>query len=410
MAETVVQVENVSKKFCRSLRQGMRYTLEDIARETLGLASRSAQLRSGEFWGVDSVSFTLQRGECLGLIGANGAGKSTLLKMINGILRPDKGQIRIRGRIGALIEVGAGFHPLLNGRENIYVSGAILGMSRREVDRKLDSIVAFSGLDSAVLDAPVKTYSSGMYVRLGFSVAIHSEPDILLIDEALSVGDLAFVGKCRRQISSLLEQGTAILFVTHRLQEVEALCRKGILLRAGQIAEEGSARAVVAAYRREASMPTPQGHPARNAAAAPKQEGPRLGAIRFTDAQGADVETIRVGERCHLSVELLDVGADFCGEVRLWLWREDDGSIPTAAAIPWEVVQESPDPRRFACSFPILLMPGAYQLGVLLCGLGRFDYYDMGTAPRFEVAPHPCGPPFTPRHHYAHALLDVRPE
>ena len=223
MVDPVIRVEHLSKKFCRSLKHGMLYTAGDVLRDTIGLPSRSDSLRPGEFWALDDVSFTLMPGQCLGLIGDNGAGKSTLLKLINGIIRPDRGCIRLKGRVGALIEVGAGFHPLLSGRENIYVNGSILRMKRREIDRKLDAIIEFSGLDPGILDAPVRTYSSGMYVRLGFSVAIHCDPDILLIDEVLSVGDLQFVGKCRRKIAELRERGTTIVFVTHRLHQVEML-------------------------------------------------------------------------------------------------------------------------------------------------------------------------------------------
>src|SRR5438270_5108779 len=200
MPEVIIEANNVSKKFCRSLTHGMKYTAADVMRDTLGLRGANDRLRKSEFWAVKDLSFKLERGECLGLIGANGAGKSTLLKMLNGIIRPDSGAIRMKGRVGALIEVGAGFHPLLTGRENIYINGTILGMSRREIDRKFDAIVDFSGLDAGVLDAPVKSYSSGMYVRLGFSIAAHCEPDILLIDEVLAVGDVTFQSACLRKL------------------------------------------------------------------------------------------------------------------------------------------------------------------------------------------------------------------
>src|SRR5438270_1143582 len=215
MPEVIIEANNVSKKFCRSLTHGMKYTAADVMRDTLGLRGANDRLRKSEFWAVKDLSFKLERGECLGLIGANGAGKSTLLKMLNGIIRPDLGTIRMKGRIGALIEVGAGFHPMLTGRENIYVNGAILGMSHREIEGKYDEIVAFADLPDGVLESPVKTYSSGMYARLGFAVAAHCSPDILLVDEILSVGDLEFQSKCWRHIHWLREQGTTIILVSH---------------------------------------------------------------------------------------------------------------------------------------------------------------------------------------------------
>jgi lipopolysaccharide transport system ATP-binding protein len=186
--EIIVSVENISKKFCRDLKKSLWYGVRDIVAEALVSKKARAELRKQEFWAVTNSSFELRRGETLGLIGPNGAGKTTLLKMINGLLKPDNGKITVRGRVGALIQLGAGFHPLLTGRENIYISGAILGMSKREIDRKLDDIIEFSGIEEFI-DAPVRNYSSGMFVRLGFSVAVHVDPDLLLIDEVLAVGD-----------------------------------------------------------------------------------------------------------------------------------------------------------------------------------------------------------------------------
>ena len=178
--DVVIKVENVSKKYCKSLKHSMLYGMSDIGRNVLGLKSRSERLRDNEFWALDDISFEVKRGETLGLIGPNGSGKTTLLKMLNGIFWPDKGKITIKGKVGALIAVGAGFHPLLTGRENIYINAAILGMSKREIDKKFDAIVDFADIGD-FLDSPVKHYSSGMYVRLGFAVAVHCDPDILLV-------------------------------------------------------------------------------------------------------------------------------------------------------------------------------------------------------------------------------------
>ena len=178
--EVAIKAENVSKKFCKSLKSSMLYGVEDIIRNSLCLSSNSHLLRKDEFWAVDDVSFEVKRGETLGIIGPNGAGKTTILKLLNGIFWPDKGKITIKGKVGALISVGAGFHPMLTGRENIYLNSAILGMSRDEVNKKFDDIVEFSEIGD-FLDTPVKFYSSGMFVRLGFAVAIHCKLDILLV-------------------------------------------------------------------------------------------------------------------------------------------------------------------------------------------------------------------------------------
>ncbi|MCL4493124.1 MAG: ABC transporter ATP-binding protein [Nitrospirae bacterium] len=245
--DTVIGIEHVSKKYCRSLKHTMLYGVQDIARNAAGLTSNPERLRKGEFWALDDVSFEVKRGETLGIIGANGSGKTTLLKLINGILLPDKGKIEIQGRVGALIEVGAGFHPLLTGRENIYVNGAILGMSRREIDEKFDEIEDFADIGE-FLDVPVKHYSSGMYVRLGFAVAVHSEPDILLIDEVLAVGDEQFQRRCINKISKMQEDGKTIMLVSHALTTVEGICSKVIELDKGKVKTNGIPERVIDEY------------------------------------------------------------------------------------------------------------------------------------------------------------------
>jgi lipopolysaccharide transport system ATP-binding protein len=208
--------------------------------------------RSKEFWAIRDVSFDVERGESLGIIGHNGAGKSTILKLLSNITTPTKGEIQINGSLSALIEVGSGFHPELTGRENVFLNGSILGMRRREIAKKLDSIVDFAGIKQ-FLDLPVKRYSSGMYVRLGFSIAAHLEPDILLLDEVLAVGDLAFQSKCLQRIEDLKEAGTTIVFISHDLGAVQRLCKQALLMRQGEIIASGSAFEVVTEYQRTAS-------------------------------------------------------------------------------------------------------------------------------------------------------------
>lgn len=241
MADTLVRVENVSKKFCRSLKKSLWYGVKDMAAEFMGRRDGrdgSPELRPDEFWAVRDVSFELQRGDCLGLIGRNGAGKSTLLKMLNGLIKPDTGRIEMHGRVGALIELGTGFNPILTGRENIYVNGAVLGLTRQEIDRKFDDIVDFAEIGEFI-DAPVRSYSSGMKVRLGFAVAAQMEPDVLLIDEVLAVGDVGFRAKCYNEILKIMESA-AVIFVSHSMSQVGKVCTRGMLLTNGMVRNTSS--------------------------------------------------------------------------------------------------------------------------------------------------------------------------
>ncbi|WP_053972105.1 ABC transporter ATP-binding protein [Mangrovimonas sp. ST2L15] len=229
--EVLIKVEGVSKKYCKDLKKSLQYGLYDLFKPVF-FGSKKKGLRNHEFWAVKEVSFELKRGECLGLIGHNGAGKSTLLKMLNGLIKPDEGSIEMRGRVGALIELGAGFNPILTGRENIYNNGAILGLSKKEIDNKIDKIIEFSEIGDFI-DSPVQNYSSGMKVRLGFAVASQMEPDILIIDEVLAVGDVGFKIKCLNRISELLDR-CAVIFVSHSMTQVAKVCTHGMLLDHGK--------------------------------------------------------------------------------------------------------------------------------------------------------------------------------
>lgn len=237
VSEILIQVEGVSKKFCKSLKRSLMYGAMDIGSELLG-KYRSTELREDEFWAVRDVNFEVRRGECLGLIGHNGAGKSTLLKMLNGLIAPDTGRITMKGRIGALIELGTGFNPILTGRENVYNNGAVLGFSRQEIDRKFDAIVDFAEIGEFI-DSPVQNYSSGMKVRLGFAVAAQMEPDVLIIDEVLAVGDLNFKLKCFNIIDQIVEK-CAVIFVSHSMQMVSRLCSQIILMERGGVKYYGN--------------------------------------------------------------------------------------------------------------------------------------------------------------------------
>ncbi len=225
----------------------MWYGFHDILRDTAGLCPKSGWLRRKEFWAVDDVSFELRKGETLGLIGPNGAGKTTLLKMLNGIIIPDKGKLRIKGRVGALIQLGAGFHPMLTGRENIYINGAILGMGKREIDKRFDAIVEFADIGD-FLNTPVKHYSSGMFVRLGFAVAAHCEPDILLVDEVLAVGDVSFKRKCFKRLGELRDKGIPWIIVSHDMGTIMNQADRVIFLNGGKIKYMGAAEAAISNY------------------------------------------------------------------------------------------------------------------------------------------------------------------
>ncbi|MEC4984025.1 MAG: ABC transporter ATP-binding protein, partial [Oscillatoria sp. PMC 1076.18] len=232
----LVEVENLSKKFCRDLKTSLWYGVKDIGREFLG-GSKETKLRRDEFWAVDDVSFQVRRGECLGLIGPNGAGKSTLLKMLNGLIKPDQGKITMRGRVGSLIELGVGFNPILTGRENIYTNAAVLGLTKAEVEKKMDAIAEFSELED-FFDTPVQNYSSGMKVRLGFAIAAQMEPDVLLLDEVLAVGDVGFRAKCFNTLHQKMSNA-AVILVSHSMPQISRLCSDLVVMKHGKVEFKG---------------------------------------------------------------------------------------------------------------------------------------------------------------------------
>ena len=239
MGETLIKVEGVSKKFCRSLKKSLWYGMQDLGREVTGRRhGGDGQLRPDEFWAVNNVSFELRRGECIGLIGRNGAGKTTLLRILNGLIKPDAGRIEMRGRVGAIIALGAGFNPILTGRENIYVNASVLGLSKREIDKKMEEIQDFAELGDFI-NSPVQNYSSGMQVRLGFAVATALEPDILILDEVLAVGDASFRAKCFNRIHTVLKN-SAVIFVSHSMPQISRICNQAILLKEGNILHQST--------------------------------------------------------------------------------------------------------------------------------------------------------------------------
>ncbi len=292
MADVVLAMDHVSKKFRRGeLHDSLRDFVPAMVRQLV--RPRPAEtLLEREFWALRDVSFEASRGEALGIIGRNGAGKSTILKLLARIMRPTVGTLTVRGRLSALIEVGAGFHPDLTGRENVFLNGTILGMTRPEIRRKFDAIVEFSGLQDFI-DTPVKRYSSGMFARLGFAVAAHVDPEVLIVDEVLSVGDFVFQRKCLEKMDAVLRGGATVIFVSHDLRAVAQLCSRTILLDRGRIAAAGPSDEMVRSYLATAQ---PREH-------AVEGKDAYLSGVRVRGA-GGESATFRSGDKAWVDVDV----------------------------------------------------------------------------------------------------------
>lgn len=299
-----IEVNNLSKQY---LLGGVRTdSIRDWAVHLMGRSRRVS--KKDELWALRSVSFDVQKGETLGIIGNNGAGKSTLLKILSRITKPTIGTARIRGRVASLLEVGTGFHNELTGRENIYLNGAILGMRRAEIRDRFDEIVDFSEIER-FLDTPLKHYSSGMYMRLAFSVAAHLEPEILIVDEVLAVGDFNFQRKCLNKMRDAGQSGRTIFFVSHDMQAITRLCSRVIWLKDGTIAGDGPATALVSEYLHEQSQTGPD-KVWDDAAAAPGNEVARLRRVRVCDENGGTVSAVDIRKRVgvEISYEVCSAG------------------------------------------------------------------------------------------------------
>jgi len=326
MTDIAIKVENVSKKY----RLGPAQERHDTLRDALMAAVQAPldRLRpdgrgSGgddEIWALKDISFEVQRGEVLGIIGPNGAGKSTLLKILSRITHPTEGWAVINGRVGSLLEVGTGFHHELTGRENIYLNGAILGMTRAEIDRKFDEIVEFSGVEKFI-DTPVKRYSSGMHVRLAFSVAAHLDPEILLIDEVLSVGDAAFQKKCLGKMGDVASEGRTVLFVSHNMVAVQNLCERVIWLSDGTIAGEGRPSRVVSEYL-EASFSSSTERVWNDVNSAPGNEKVRLRRVMVRPTDGTRSDPITMQTKFVVEVEFLNLRSGTVMDITLQFYNE----------------------------------------------------------------------------------------
>ena len=338
---------------------GKRYRLgrvESGFQRMRRLARRRAGL--GHIWAVRDLTFDVPEGSALAIVGSNGAGKSTLLKILARLTEPTTGYVDVAGRVGALLEVGTGFSPELTGRENVYLNGTLLGMTRREIDRRLEEIVAFAGVEEH-LDKPVKWYSSGMYVRLGFAVAAHLEPDILIVDEVLSVGDLAFQQKCLGRMNEVAGDGRTVLFVSHNLAAVSAMCPEAMYLREGEIQVRGTTRAVIDRYVDDVKATA-------RVDVRDRVDRHGDGRVQFTEIRVGGGSSVRTGEDCEISL---------CYEARPGLGRVRVGFAVYGALVEpifqclndtsGDVIDELAADGAFTCTIPRLpLSPGHYTISV----------------------------------------------
>jgi ABC-2 type transport system ATP-binding protein len=300
-APEIIRVDGVAKRFI--IRK------DNSLKERLVTLGRAGRQHRQEFWALDGVSFSIPAGTTIGLIGHNGSGKSTLLKVIGGIIAPTRGTVGHRGRVAALLELGAGFHPDLTGRENVYLNASILGLSREKTEEQFDAIVEFSGVGDFI-DTQVKFYSSGMYVRLAFAVAVHTDPDILLVDEVLAVGDEAFQRKCLDKIREFQREGRTIILVTHSLGQVMELCDRAILLNQGKVVHDGDTREAVGMMRKLME----NRRLAATDSSTPAVTGPRVLGATVRAAGAKEVREIRPGDDLTIELEL-----DNDGDLRDWI-------------------------------------------------------------------------------------------
>lgn len=343
---TVISVEDVSKSYRLGMIGGATLK-EDLARwwamrrgkpdPSLKVGEEeSTRLIGTQFWALQKLSFEVQEGEILGIIGRNGAGKSTLLKILSQVTAPTAGEIKIKGRIASLLEVGTGFHPELTGRENIFLNGAILGMTKAEIRSKFDEIVAFSGIEQFI-ETPVKRYSSGMYVRLAFAVAAHLEPEILIVDEVLAVGDADFQKRCLGKMGEVAREGRTVIFVSHNMAAMKALGTTAILLDNGKVALLGSVDEIVSRYLNERAS-------GEYVAPAAKAGSPHVARLRFRDEDGKTKEVFRIAEPIVIEFELvnprkepLEIAFAFFdgGGYKLWNFTHEQANLPPITEGPF---------------------------------------------------------------------------
>jgi lipopolysaccharide transport system ATP-binding protein len=361
MADIAIQCDHVWKRFTRGERaDSLRDALPALVR--WALRRGRDELGARQFWALSDVSFEVRRGEVLGIIGANGAGKSTLLKILSSILVPNRGSIRINGRLTALIEVGAGFHQDLTGRENVYLNGAILGMSRREITRKIGEIVDFAGV-ADFLDTPVKRYSSGMQARLGFSVAAHMDPDILLVDEVLAVGDAQFQQRCLDKMHYFANSGRSIIFISHNLQAVSELCPQTLLLANGRRECLGPTAEVIQTY-----MTT-----MKQQDVVPMRGPTSIHRVRLLDEQGDETIRFEAARRARLAFEVALDKPPSEYLLGFALKRVTDGLLVADYNLELPLNGDVRGSAPMAIDFAANLLSGSYSVTLFLVDKATYD-------------------------------------
>ncbi len=385
---TVISVRGLGKRYELGetfAANTARDALAAAARRLLGRRHTATPRRDSEFWALKDVSFDVAEGEVLGIIGSNGAGKSTLLKILSQITEPTTGEVRIRGRVASLLEVGTGFHPELSGRENVFMNGAILGMSQAEIRQKFAEIVDFSGVE-AFIDTPVKRYSSGMLVRLAFSVAAHLEPEILVIDEVLAVGDTDFQQRCLGKMETVSRSGRTILFVSHSMAAVQSLCTRAIVLRSGLVALDGQISEAIAEYQATADRAEYDIDLREHAARVIKVE-PSLSRLRILDDSGS-AGVLTVGRSATFTVDVLPRRRLRNAAVALHFIAPLGQRVMTLhSGYQAQATGAIDSPSRFECCCPALqLAPGRYRIVVAIAAAGeQLDRIEPATS--IEVAP-----------------------
>lgn len=383
MSQPIITVQNLSKQFRLGANSYANLNLREAfaARLRAPLRTRQNNRDAPEesIWALRDVSFEIQPGEVVGIIGRNGAGKSTLLKILSRITEPTAGRAELYGRVGSLLEVGTGFHPELTGRENIYLNGAVLGMKHAEIERQFDEIVAFAEIDR-FLDTPVKRYSSGMYMRLAFAVAAHLDPEILLVDEVLAVGDLAFQKKCLGKMKDVAQHGRTVLFVSHNLQSIVALCSRALFVESGQLVDDGSAAKVVENYLGEAIKALPSAH-WEIPEAAPGTNLLRLRSVRVLNDAGEVSGSFGMDEPIHVEVtyRLLRSGL----ETNVGVHVQNAQGILAFGANDFHDREWYDTPKEAGCYRSVCTIPGqflnrgAYTLNVVVSQSHVFDSPDI---------------------------------
>jgi lipopolysaccharide transport system ATP-binding protein len=382
-----IEARELSKRYRIGQMQAAYGTLRDsMARASARLAGRVDPHERQEIWALRDVSFGVREGEVLGVIGRNGAGKSTLLKILTRITTPTSGRAVIRGRVGSLLEVGTGFSGELTGRENVFLNGSILGMKRREIQRKLGDIVEFSGIERFI-DTPVKRYSSGMHVRLAFSVAAHLEPEILLVDEVLAVGDAEFQQRCLGRMEDFSGSGRTVLFVSHNMQTINQLCDRAIWIEGGRIVQDGPPSEVVTQYLRSASYSTGAYMSWPDDESAPGDDLARLLSVRVVDENGDMVETVDVREPFWIEIRyrvLRDDPRPVFAKIRL-LDRQGDIAFNAMDTTTQANGPASPGVYSATASIPAnLLNEGPVRVDVAVCTLHAPKLHQR--AQRYEAA------------------------